>query len=141
MAREDYNIQREIIEAAHSTQNKLIDTSKKRKVKELDFLTDISLQYRDKITSPHASNENVDPKLTEKIIGDLTKEADNSVIYYETQLKHNAQNLPQKTIKEFRKYIDDFYAKTDEIIKLGGYLDQAVQPMSVSYTHLRAHET
>ena len=66
MAREDYNIQREIIEAAHSTQNQLIDTSKKRKVKELDFLTDLSLQYRDKITSPHASNENVDPKLTEK---------------------------------------------------------------------------
>lgn len=129
MAREDYNIQREIIEAAHSTQNQLIDISKKRKAKELDFLTDLSLQYRDKITSPHASNENVDPKLTEQIIGDLTKEADNSIIYYETQLQHNAQNLPQKTIKEYRKYINDFYAKTDEIIKLGGYLDQAIQPM------------
>ena len=105
MAREDYNIQREIIKAAHSTQNQLIDISKKRKAKELDFLTDLSLQYRDKITSPHASNENVDPKLTEQVIGELTKEADNSIIYYETQLKHGEMLYMPEGYWHYMKYL------------------------------------
>ena len=127
---EDQNIQRQIIEAAHQGQNRLINISKVRKSKELDFLTDLSYQYRNKITSPHATNENVDPKLTLKVVNDLTQEADNSIIYYQTQLKHNAQNLSQPIIKEYNKRINEFYTKTDEIIKLGGYLDAAIEPMT-----------
>jgi hypothetical protein len=127
---EDQNIQRQIIEAAHQGQNRLINISKVRKSKELDFLTDLSYQYRNKITSPHATNENVDPKLTLQVVNDLTQEADNSIIYYQTQLKHNAQNLSQPIIKEYNKRINEFYTKTDEIIKLGGYLDAAIEPMT-----------
>jgi len=108
---EDQNIQRQIIEAAHQGQNRLINISKVRKSKELDFLTDLSYQYRNKITSPHATNENVDPKLTLKVVNDLTREADNSIIYYQTQLKHNAQNLSQPIIKEYNKNINDFYTR------------------------------
>jgi len=129
MAEDQNTIQKQIIEAAHSTQNQLINTSKARKSQELDFLTDLSLQYRNKITSPHATNEDVDPKLTLKVVNDLTREADNSIIYYQTQLKHNAQNLSQPIIKEYNKRINDFYSKTDEIIKLGGWLDAAIEPM------------
>ena len=77
----------------------------------------------DKITSPHASNENVDPKLSEKIIGDLTKEADNSIIYYEN-IAFDSQSIMIFIFSKMLKCnLFDFHAAYNRFLHLDHKLE------------------
>ena len=119
--------QKSVIQAANEATNKLISWSGARTAKETNFLTQRSLDYRHQMNSPHATNENVDPKLSATVIKNLTEEADKEIIFYQQQLKNNNQNLDQSTIKEYKSKVKNYFTKVDDLLNLGGFLNATVE--------------
>jgi len=126
------DLQKKILQAHNSTQRRLASIATNRKVTESDFITDISLLNQKANHSPKFTNAFKDPKLSEKIMGAFKEEAqrDGGVIWRETQLKSNAQNLTQEQIKQYKQENQDYFQRLDKLEQLGGNLMVSTEEVS-----------
>ena len=119
-----------LIQAHNDKMNRLVNVSSRRRVTELDFLTECSIKYKNYLNAPLALNPNEDKKLSDIIKDSFIQQAQDQeygVIVRSTRLATDIKNMPQAQIKKDKKYINDFFSRLDKIQKLGGYLIVAVE--------------
>ena len=126
-----FDIQPLMIQGYNSEVNRKLSIATNRKSTETDFINGISMDYQKSLYSPHVSIKNQDPKLSTQIIKKFKEEADSDegIIWKETMLNSNAQNLGQETIKAYKQDIANYYEKLESMGKLGGYLTVGIEPL------------
>ena len=121
-----------LIEAHNKKIQRLSSLSSARRSVELDFFTKASNNYRAYLTGGVALNPFENPNLAEMVKTDFIEEAQRpveGVIAKQTALKLNIKNLSQLEIKSMQKDIDEYFNRLDLILKLGGYLTSAIEPL------------
>ena len=56
-------------------------------------------------------------------------------------VEHNAEDIYKDQVETFHKVLEDSKIKPEEIVSIGITNQRETTVVSVSYTHLRAHET
>ena len=121
-----------LIKANNEKNQRLSSVSSARRSLELDFLTEASNNYRSYLMGDTAFNPYENESLTEMIKNDfidLAQDPEDGVISKQTKLKVDKKNLPQIEIKKLQQEIDLYFSRLDNIIKLGGYLAAAIEPI------------
>jgi len=121
-----------IIESHNKKMNRLSSVCDARRSVELDFFTEASNKYRAYLTGGTAFNPYENESLAEMIKSDFIEAAQDpqqGIIAKQTELKLNVKNLGQSQIKAIQKEIDQYFNRLDLIIKLGGFLTAAIEPL------------
>ena len=118
-----------LLKAHNTNQEMLHSVSILRKANISNLLMRLSLQYRGFVNGPNTDNPYEDPKLNEKIIKDKIRELEEpgGILQMQTILKSNAQNMPQREIKQMTQKIERYWKSLEEIEELGGALMVAVE--------------
>tara|TARA_R100001480_G_scaffold35469_2_gene47670 strand:- start:10283 stop:11833 length:1551 start_codon:yes stop_codon:yes gene_type:complete len=122
-----------VLKGHNDKMNRLVNVSKKRRSKELNFFTDASNKYRGYMSSSSSENPYEDNTLANIIKDyfiDLAQRPVEGVIARQTKLNLEVKNLGQKEIKEDKKFIKEYFSRLDKCITLGGYLAQAIDTTS-----------
>ena len=126
-----FDIQPLMIQGYDSEVNRKLNTAVSRKTTETDFVNGISMDFQKSLYSNRADYTNKDHKLSSLIVNKFKEEADadDGIIWKETMLNSNAQNLGQDTIKAYKQDIANYYKRLEGIEKLGGYLTVGIEPL------------
>ena len=121
-----------LIEAHNKKMNRLSSVCSARRSIELDFFTEASNKYRAYLMGGTAFNPYENESLADMIKSDFIEAAQDpqqGIIAKQTELKLNVKNLSQGQIKAIQKEIDQYFNRLDLIIKLGGFLTAAIEPL------------
>ena len=122
-----------LIKANTEKLNRLVNVSRSRRTLEMDFFTDASNKYRDFLNYPLAINLDEDASLTEIAKENFIEEAQrplDGVIARQTRLSLDIKNMSQEQIKEDKRFIDNYFSRLDQMVKLVGYTIVGVEAVA-----------
>lgn len=122
-----------LIKANTEKLNRLVNVSRSRRTLEMDFFTDASNKYRDFLNYPLAINLDEDASLTQIAKENFIEEAQrplDGVIARQTRLSLDIKNMSQEQIKEDKRFIDNYFSRLDQMVKLVGYTIVGVEAVA-----------